>query len=231
MIGRGSKKILLVDNDEALRFSITERLRLNGEFATMEADTAAEALNLAKTEHFDAILLEVNLPDMNGCELCRIMRRKGVKSPIIIVTAADSDADIILGLDAGAIDYVTKPFRLEVLLARLRAHSRQHEHCDDAIFTIGPYTFRPSVKMLIHSETKRKVRLTRMEIAIVKHLFRSAGQVVGRDTLLSEVWGYSADVNSHTLETHVYRLRRKIEADPWEPEILVTSSSGYQLAS
>ena len=231
MTSNTSKKILMVDDDEALRLSLGESLRLNGEFTTIEADMAVDALSLAKGEHFYAILLDVGLPDMNGCELCRIMRRNGVKSPIIMLTAADTDADTILGLNAGANDYVAKPFRLEVLLARLRAHSRQHEQSDDAVFTIGPYTFRPGVKMLIHSETKRKVRLTQMETAILKHLFGSEGQVVGRDSLLGEVWGYSADVNSHTLETHVYRLRQKIETEPWEPEILLTKSRGYQLAA
>ncbi len=132
------KKILLVDDDDALRQSLSEQLQLHEEFITIEADNGADALSLAKGEYFDAILLDVGLPDMDGREVCRLMRRGGVKSPVIMLTAAESDADTILGLDAGANDYVTKPFRLGVLLARLRAQLRQHEQSEDAVFTIGP---------------------------------------------------------------------------------------------
>ncbi len=157
------KKILIVDDDEALRLSLGEQLRLHEEFTTIEADNGATAIDLAKAEYFDAILLDVGLPDMDGRDVCRLMRRNGVKSPVIMLTAAESDADTILGLDAGANDYVTKPFRLGVLLARLRAQLRQHEQSEDAVFTIGPYTFRPSAKLLLHEETKQKVRLTEKE--------------------------------------------------------------------
>ncbi|MGH6948491.1 MAG: response regulator transcription factor [Kiloniellales bacterium] len=223
------KKILLVDDDDALRQSLGEQLRLHEEFATREAETGAEALEIAKGDYFDAILLDVGLPDMDGREVCRLLRRNGVKAPIIMLTAAQSEADTILGLDAGANDSVAKPFRLGVLLARLRAQLRQHEQSEDAVFTIGPYTFRPSGKLLVHGQTKKKVRLTEKETAILKYLYRSGANVVGRDTLLGEVWGYNAAVTTHTLETHVYRLRQKIEADPSNAEILVTEPGGYRL--
>ncbi len=229
MTGAKRNKVLLVDDDEALCESLSEQLRLHEDFITVEAGTGTEALNLVKGEYFDAILLDVGLPDMDGREVCRLMRRNGVKSPIIMLTAAESDADTILGLDAGANDYVTKPFRLGVLLARLRAQLRQHEQSEDAVFTIGPYTFRPSAKMLIHGETQQKVRLTEKETSILKYLYRAGNIVVGRDTLLGEVWGYNAGVTTHTLETHVYRLRQKIEADPSNAEILVTEPGGYRL--
>ncbi len=229
MTGAKRNKVLLVDDDEALRESLSEQLRLHEDFITVEAGTGTEALNLAKGEHFDAILLDLGLPDMDGREVCRLMRRNGVKSPIIVLTAADSDADTILGLDAGADDYVVKPFRLSVLLARLRAQLRQHDQSQDAVFTIGPYTFQPSAKMLIHNETKKKIHLTELETSILKYLYRSGANVVGRDILLEEVWGYSAGVTTHTLETHVYRLRRKIESDPFDPKILITKPGGYQL--
>jgi DNA-binding response OmpR family regulator len=156
------------------------------------------------------------------------MRRNGVKSPIIVLTGHTTDADTILGLDAGANDYVAKPFRLGVLLARVRAQLREHQQSEDAVFAIGPYSFRPSAKVLIHSETKRKVRLTEKETAILKYLHRS-GTVVGRDVLLGEVWGYNAEVTTHTLETHVYRVRQKIERDPSSAVILVTEPGGYRL--
>ena len=229
MNGTKGKKILLVDDDEAFRQSLGEQLRLLEEFATVEADNGAEALNLAKGEYFDAILLDVGLPDMDGREVCRLMRRNGVNSPVIMLTAAESEADTILGLDAGANDYVTKPFRLGVLLARLRAQLRQHEQSEDAVFTIGPYSFRPSAKILVHTDSKQKVRLTEKETAILKYLYHSGNMVVGRDTLLDKVWGYNPDVDTHTVETHVYRLRQKIESDPYNAEILVTEPEGYRL--
>lgn len=224
-----AKKILLIDDDDALRASLAEQFRLHEEFVTVEAATGQEGLEKAKADYFDALLLDVGLPDMDGRELCRLMRRAGVKAPIIMLTAMDSDADTILGLESGANDYVTKPFRLGILLARLRAQLRQHEQSEDAVFAIGPYSFRPAAKLLVHGATQRKVRLTEKETAILKYLYRAGDKTVGRDQLLGEVWGYNAGVTTHTLETHVYRLRQKIEADPSNAEILVTEPGGYKL--
>ena len=223
------KKILLVDDDNELRSSLAEQLRLHEEFQTTEAENAKDGLEAVKTEHFDAILLDVGLPDMDGREACRLLRRAGVKCPIIMLTAHDTDSDAILGLDAGANDYVTKPFRLNVMLARLRAQLRQHEQSEDAVFTIGPYSFKPAAKLMLDDETNAKVRLTEKETAILKYLYRAGEKVIARDQLLGEVWGYNAGVTTHTLETHVYRLRQKIERDPSNAEILVTEPGGYKL--
>ena len=224
-----NKKILLVDDDDALRQSLAEQLQLHEEFTTVEAETAAKGLEAVKDTYFECILLDVGLPDMDGRDLCRLMRRNGVRSPIIMLTGVDSDADAILGLDSGANDYVTKPFRLGVLLARLRAQLRQFEQSEDAVFTIGPYTFRPSAKVLLDEAKNAKIRLTEKETAILKYLYRVGSKVVGRDVLLGEVWGYNAGVTTHTLETHVYRLRQKIESDPSNAAILVTEPGGYRL--
>jgi DNA-binding response OmpR family regulator len=225
---RGHRSILIVDDDAALRQSLAEQLELQAEFVSRQCDSAAAALQTVADEQFDALLLDVGLPDMDGRELCRRMRQAGVMAPIVMLTAADSEADTVLGLDAGANDYVTKPFRLNELLARLRAHLRQNELNDEATLTIGPFMFRPSAKLLIETGGRRKVRLTEKEAAILKFLYR-AGRVIGRDTLLGEVWGYNAAVTTHTLETHVYRLRQKIERDPAHAEILVTEPGGYRL--
>ena len=223
------RTILLVDDDDALRQSLAEQLGLQEEFATVEAPTAAQALAAARARRFDAVLLDIGLPDMDGRELCRILRGNGVTAPILVLTGADGDAELILALDAGANDYVTKPFRLGVLLARLRAHLRQHEHSDDAVFTIGPYSFQPSAKLLVDGERKSRIRLTEKEAAILKFLYRAGRKVTGRETLLHEVWGYNPAVNTHTLETHIYRLRQKIERDPARAEILLTEPGGYRL--
>ena len=223
-----NRTILIVDDDAALRQSLAEQLERHGEFVSRECDSGAAALEIIRQERFDAVLLDIGLPDMDGRDLCRELRRSGVHVPVVMLTAADSEADTVLGLDAGANDYVTKPFRLNELLARLRAHLRQSEHSDDAVLTIGPYTFRPSAKLMTDTSGRRKVRLTEKEAAILKFLYR-AGRVIGRDTLLGEVWGYNAGVTTHTLETHVYRLRQKIERDPTRAEILVTEPGGYRL--
>ena len=131
--------------------------------------------------------------------------------------------------NSGANDYVTKPFRINVLLARLRAHLRQHERSEDAVMTIGPYEFHPAAKLLMEKGGKKKVRLTDKEASILKYLFRAGDRPVARDVLLNEVWGYNAGVTTHTLETHIYRLRQKIEKDPASAAILITDRGGYRL--
>ena len=222
------KKILIIDDDDALRDSLAEQFALHDEFLPLSASTGSEGINAVKNEHIDLVLLDVGLPDIDGREACKMMRKSGFKSPVIMLTAHDSDADAILGLESGANDYVTKPFRFGVLLARVRAHLRQHEQSEDAIFTIGPYTFKPSSKILVHQD-QSKIRLTEKETAILKYLYRASDQVVGRDVLLHEVWGYNSGVTTHTLETHIYRLRQKIEREPSNAEILITETGGYKL--
>jgi DNA-binding response OmpR family regulator len=226
---QGSRKILIVDDDAALRQSLAEQLDRDGEFITAECETATAALETVRRERFDAILLDVGLPDMDGRDLCRMMRSAQVNVPIIMLTAADSEGDTVQGLDAGANDYVTKPFRLNVLLARLRAHLRQSERREDAVFAIGPYTFQPGAKLMTDATGRKKVRLTEKETAILRYLYHAGDRPTGRATLLGEVWGYNAAVTTHTLETHVYRLRQKIERDPANAEILVTEPGGYRL--
>lgn len=221
--------ILIIDDDGALRESLADQLRLHDDFDVEQASTAAEGLETAGQRHFDAIILDVGLPDMDGRDACRLLRRNGVGCPVLMLTAADGDADTILGLDSGANDYITKPFRLGVLLARLRAHLRQHAQSEDAVFSIGPYSFRPAAKMLVETASERKVRLTEKETAILKYLYRAGQRVIDRETLLHEVWGYNPGVTTHTLETHVYRLRQKIELNPSDAQILVTDTGGYKL--
>ena len=225
-----AKRILLVDDDALLRDTLIDQFDLHEEFAVEALADAQSAIEKVRQEaHIDLVLLDIGLPDMDGREACRIMRKNGFKSPIIILTGADTDADEVLGLDSGANDYVTKPFKFAVLLARVRAHLRSHEQSEDAVFKIGPYEFRPAVKMLV-TEADKKIRLTEKETSILKYLYRAGGKPVTRDVLLDEVWGYNSGVTTHTLETHVYRLRQKIEPDPSNAAILVTEGGGYRLA-
>lgn len=225
-----NKTLLLVDDDNDLREALAEQFGLYEGFNVLQAENAATGVKLAETERIDLILLDVEMPDMDGREACKLMRTRGVRAPIIMLTGQDTDADAILGLDSGANDYVTKPFKFSVLLARVRAHLRSFEQSEDATFDVGPYEFRPSMKLLVR-EDERKIRLTEKETNILKYLYRAGGKSVGRDELLSEVWGYNAAVTTHTLETHIYRLRQKIEPDPGQARLLLTESGGYRLAS
>ena len=223
-----ARTILLVDDDDELRQQLKEQLALYDEFDVLVAATATQGVEKAKSEKIDLVILDVQLPDMDGREACKLMRKSGFKSPIIMLTGNVSDADMILGLDSGANDYVTKPFKFAVLLARIRAQLRQHDHSEDAVFTIGAYTFKPASKLLL-DDKGGKIRLTEKETSILKYLYRAGEKVVTRDVLLAEVWGYNSGVTTHTLETHIYRLRQKIEKDPSNSELLVTETGGYKL--
>ncbi len=229
------RPILIVEDDAALRATLAEQIMLagTGEFRIVEAESAADATAKldAGDARYDAILLDVGLPDGDGRELCARLRKQGLKIPVIMLTGADAEQDVVRGLDAGANDYVAKPFRLGELLARVRAQLRVFDNSEDAVFTIGPYVFRPAAKLLLEPARSRKVRLTDKESNILKFLYRAAGKPVPRQVLLNEVWGYNSAVTTHTLETHIYRLRQKIEPDPQNVRLLVTESGGYRLVA
>lgn len=223
-----ARKILIVDDDADLCEALVEQLSLYEEFEIEHQENATKGIKSARDGHCDLLIMDVGLPDMDGREAVKLLRKGGFKSPIIMLTGHDTDSDTILGLEAGANDYVTKPFRFAVLLARVRAQLRQHEQSEDATFTIGHYVFRPSAKVL-SDEAGSKIRLTEKETSILKYLYRVGDKPVTRDILLEEVWGYNSGVTTHTLETHIYRLRQKIERDPSNAELLVTESGGYKL--
>ena len=222
-----STNILIVDDDEMLCDSLVEQFSLYDEFGIRAVHTVRDAIAVLKGELFELVILDVGLPDMDGREACKAMRQDGYAGTVIMLTGQTSDADTILGLESGANDYVAKPFHFSVLLARIRAHLRQHEHSDSAMLKIGPYTFRPNLKTLVCDG--RKLRLTERESTVLKYLYRARERVVPRETLLREVWGYSPEATTHTVETHIYRLRQKIERDPSRAEILVTEDAGYRL--
>ena len=223
--------ILIVDDDAALCETLVDQLDVDGEFTAIAVGTISEAEEElgATGARFDAVLLDVRLPDGDGRDLCAKLRQQGQQIPVIMLTGSDAETDVVRGLDSGANDYIAKPFRLNELLARLRAQVRTFEDSVDAVFVIGPYTFRPSARLLEDELRKQRIRLTQKETAILKFLYRAGTQAVDRWVLLNEVWGYNAGVTTHTLETHIYRLRQKIEPDPANARLLVTVGGGYRL--
>ena len=226
-----ARPILIVEDDASLRATLAEQIAMHGEFIAEEAASAAEAAaKLADPDiRYDAILLDIGLPDADGREFCAKLRREGKTIPVIMLTGADAEADVVRGLEAGANDYVAKPFRLSELLARLRAQLRVFDNSEDAVFTIGHYLFRPSARLLLDPGKNRKVRLTDKECRILKYLLRANAMPVDRNTLLADVWGFSSGVTTHTLETHIYRLRQKMELDPANPQLLLTDRGAYRL--
>jgi DNA-binding response OmpR family regulator len=223
------KKILLIGDDEDLREALSEQLIITGQFNVFEGGKDADALKKIKQQIYNLVLLDVGLPGIDDRELCGLIRRQGVKCPILMLTNHNANTDTILGLDAGPNDYITKPFKFTVLLGRIHAQLHRHEQSEEAILALGPYTFQPAVKILL-AEGDRKIRLTEKETKILTFLYHASDRAVQRDTLLHEVWGYNAGVTTHTLETHIYRLRQKIEADPSNARLLVTENGGYRLA-
>lgn len=221
--------LLLLDDDGEFRSVVVEALEAAG-FRTVEAATVAEAEAemLHSATRFDVLVLDVKLPDGDGRDLCARLRAAGHRMPMVMLTGQDAETDVVRGLEAGAHDYLAKPVRPAVLVARLRALLRHHENSLDAVFPMGPWTFHPAQKLL-RGKAGVRLWLTAKEVDILRHFLRSPGPV-SKQALLTDVWGYNPSVSSHTLETHIYRLRQKIEADPYDPRLLLTAEGGYRLA-
>ena len=222
---RAARPILIVEADPMQRQILAESLSLGGEFAVSLAATLSEADALleAADARFVAVIIDPEMPDGNGHAYIAKLRQQGHKMPIIVVTASGDEADVVRVLNAGAVDYLMKPLRLNELLARLRAQLRVFDNSEHATFMIGQYTFQPAAKLLI-DQAGRRLRLTNKEVQILKFLYRAGAKPVARSVLLDEVWGYNAGVTSHTLETHIYRLRQKTNC-----RLLVTDRGGYRL--
>jgi DNA-binding response OmpR family regulator len=225
------RPVLIVEDDQALCEVLAEHFADGNGFSVVTAgslEAADKAIN-DKDARFDAVILDIGLPDGDGRDYCVRLRQQGHKMPVIMLTGSDAEADVVRGLDSGANDYIAKPFRSNELLARLRAQLRQFDGSEEAVFSVGPYTFRPAKKLLQDPARNRRIRLTDKESAILKFLYRSDARPVGREILLHEVWGYNPTVTTHTLETHIYRLRQKLEANPANPALLLTEQGGYRL--
>jgi DNA-binding response OmpR family regulator len=206
-------RILLAESDDVLRASLAEQLEQEGYDVVPAADAQAAFIAVRETLGFAIIGLG------DGEQLAAQLRERGLSCPLLLLTDGET---------ASAQECLARPFRISALLARLHALNPHHAPADDAAVRIGPYTFHPSAKLL--QADGRKVRLTEKETNILKFLHASSG-TVPRDILLHEVWGYSPAVATHTLETHIYRLRKKIEQDPANAQILLTEGGGYRLSA
>ena len=211
-----AKRVLLVDDDALLRASLAEQLTREGPYAVIEAGSAAEARERVRDGGFSLAILGQKLPDGTGDGLARELKIQNFDAPVLLLAEPDTSPP--------TADHIAKPFRFADLLARINLHLSRHAASDDVPMAIGPYLFRPGAKLLIQGA--RKVRLTEKETDILKFL-HAAGATVARETLLHEVWGYNPAVTTHTLETHIYRLRKKIESGG--ARILLTEEGGYRL--
>ena len=222
------KKILLIESDPDLRDVLCEQLRCTDQFEVFSSEDVTETLEKLRIQSFDIILLDFHPLNKDSLEACRLTYAQDVKCPILLLTGQDKVSNTVFGQDARASDYIIKPFKFPNLLARMNILLRKYEKSNHSTFTLGPYTFYPTMKML-RSQDNNEIHLTEKETDILQFLYHTTKDVVPRDILLQEVWGYNSSVTTHTLETHIYRLRQKIERNPSVAELLVTESGGYRL--
>ena len=223
-------RLFVVDDDALLRATLKDQLNAEGYSQVTTIAGVTELFKILPEGEPDIMLLDVQMPDGNGVEVCLDLRRNGFTKPILMLTGKDAEEDIILGLEAGANDYISKPMRMGELLARIKSHLQQHRASDDVRFQLGSLSFIPATKMLQHDESGQKQLLTEKEAVILKFFIRAAPETVSKDELLKDVWGFRSGVSTHTVETHIYRLRQKI-ARVTSEQIIRTTGKGYCLSN
>ena len=223
-------RLLVIDDDPFLRATLKEQFASEGFQDVHEAENLIEAFARIDDSNPDLVILDIRLPDGNGIEICRKLRERGFAKPIIMLTGQNAEEDIISSLEAGANDYVIKPMRMGELLARVKSQLWQHKASDTARFSIGGLSFVPANKLLKSPDDARKVILTEKESTILKYLYRAHPNCVPKEELLAEVWGFQNGLSTHTVETHIYRLRQKIKRLTTK-NIITTTALGYALCS
>ncbi len=223
-----SKRILMIDDDHHLRSVLSSQLRNEGVEFLAEATKASEAIDKVNKFQPDLVLLDIELPDGNGFDVCQRLRAHGFEKPIIMLTSKQDETDIIKVLNKGANDYIAKPMRFGELLARVRAQLVQNQASADVKFTTQNLEFQPASKTLTSLETNRIIPLTQKETLILKKLFWIWPESISKESLLTEVWGYQNVLATHTLETHIYRLRQKVFRLTEAP-LVEKTQDGYRL--
>ena len=226
-----AQSILLVEDDPALALGLGDALQFEG-FRVLSATTGAQALELARENHPDCIVLDLMLPDMNGYQVCEQLREDAVTTPIMMLTARSQESDKIRGLDAGADDYVTKPFSVGEVLARVRALLRRADprrgEAGLKRLEIGQAVIDPVAQTL--SMDGDESQLSYYEVELVRYLYDHRGEPVSRDEILDRIWGIEANPTNRTVDNFIVKLRKKIEPDPSQPRhILTVYGVGYKL--
>jgi len=225
------KKILIVEDE----LNMINGLKDNLEFEGYEIDTAIEGnsgLQKVLENKYDLILLDIMLPGVSGLDICRNARKKGVETPIILLTAKGEEIDKVLGLELGADDYITKPFSLRELLARIKAIMRRAPSTDNGndqgMVKIGNISV--SFRNYVAVEGNREIKMSHKEYEILHYLYKNAGKTVDRDDLMSNVWSIDYDITTRTVDNFILKLRQKVESDPNTPKIILTVHGvGYKM--
>lgn len=213
-------RILIVEDDENLRFLVVHRLQAEG-YQVLESADGASAVDTIMVEKPHIVLLDWMLPGKEGADVCAEVRKLGYEGLVIMMTAKAQDVDKIDAYQFGASDYVTKPFNMDVLVAMLDSKSKFLLNSDKAeVHRFGNMEHQPNIHTLLRDG--KKIELTILENRILLHFLRNPDQVISRDDLMLEVWGYNSDVNTRTLDMHIVRLRKKIEINPDSPQLLQT---------
>lgn len=219
-------RILLVEDDTAIARSLKEGLE-DEAYAVDVANDGSEGYRTAVADDYDVIILDIMLPEMNGYEVCRALRNDGDKTPILMLTARDTERDIVEGLDTGADDYLAKPFSFDVLLARIRALLRRPNEKLEEILQVGDLKLDPSSKKVMRAS--QEINLTAKEYGVLEYLMRNKGKVLSKEQIISHVWDFDADVLPNNVELFIMFLRRKIDK-PFKSKLIHTVSGfGYKL--
>jgi DNA-binding response OmpR family regulator len=214
-------KVLIIEDEPNMVLGLKDSCEYEG-YDVAVARNGKEGLEKVSTEKPDIILLDVMLPLMSGIDVCRTLRTRGIETPILMLTARSQEIDKVIGLEVGADDYVTKPFSIKELLARIRAHLRRasKQVVDLESFTFGDVEL--NFKKYAARKGGQALELSPREFEILRYLIRRRGEIVTRDQLLDEVWGYRSTPVTRTVDNHIARLRQKIEQDPSEPQHIIT---------
>ena len=225
-----STKILLINNDKDLGEALAFQLPLGGKYQIVETNDETSALAQINNNFCDLVIINSQSAALREYDLTKNLRLAGYKKPIIILIKQNSNLDIPDDQNHKVDEHIIKPFRYPVLLKSIETQLHKFKKSENTQYSIGNYAFKPNSKILESNES-RSIRLTEKENNILKFLYKNSGNTVSRETLLYEVWGYNSKVTTHTLETHIYRLRQKIEDDPSNACFLITEPGGYKLNS
>lgn len=225
-------KILIADDEPSMLIGLNDNLSFEG-YETVSAKNGEEALAIASKENFDLIILDVMMPKISGFDVCKSLRKRGINTPVIFLTAKGEEIDKVIGLEIGADDYVTKPFSLRELIARVKAQLRRKEFSDsETIEKIVIGKLELNFSSYSAFENGEPVQLSHKEFEILKYLWKKKNQTCSRDDLLTNIWGYDESPTTRTVDNFMMRLRSKIEKDPNHPQIIITVHGiGYKLLS